>query len=731
MAQLTVPKAPKEYATRYMNLLGVDFLSDHTEVDRRRSPDMVNMISDFGGNPVKRDGYRRVGTRVSSMVVVDNVVYGIFLRSSSMEVDIIELEDGELSKKETHIFAHDVGEVHQAFASQKNIYIITSNCLVCYDTIDKTFKFVGIGDGMMSTGDVGESAPIFEDNVPDTVITLNPDGTGGVVLDDKNIFSIYQRFSYVGDGETTEFTIPNYKKIGNWVKAEVKDENGDWQEATVTLGESSEATGMTLDGTDTMTSNIVDPVVTFETAPDAPAVTGEDSVRITFAPYSMDEAETDVYKGFYNEAAVNLLSNNISTFQDGRLFIAEKYKVYYSDTSDPFTISDLAWFDVDSEVVCFTRSSNYLVIITKDNGRNTIFLADETTRTVDSTTGTTETYFAIKPSNAGIGAVAPKCIATLSDEPIFLSSTGLFGIQTNWQSEKYVINRSSRIDKRLCRESNLSSAVSAAFNDYYYLAINGHMYILDARHRESDKAGNKPLEAYYFEGLPVIDDMYVVNDRMYFTDEAYTYTWNDDFEGIVRYYDNAVHKTVDWVSYQVGESSVDAPTGEWLEVMPEVPEGMFLWYLLQYSDYTTDVMCEEQVGTISNGDKIWIGTPVRCRWCSTFDDDGAPQKLKTLMKKGTMITVVPHFKSGCEITLIKDGNAYEYLGSFDFDLNTFEYIDFTRFTFESNAAALDAFTKKKIKKYKRLQIRVENNKAEPFGLTQITKTYTFGNYAKR
>jgi hypothetical protein len=714
-----------------MALLGVDFLSDQTEVDARRSPDMVNMISDFGGNPVKRDGYRRVGERVSSIVVVDNVIYGIYVGSSSMEVDIIELENGELVKKEEHVFAHDVGKVNQAFASQKNIYIVTANCLVCYDTIEKTFKSVGIGEGMMSVEDVGESAPAFEDNIPDTVITLNPDGTGGVVLDDKNIFSIYQRYSYVGNGTSTEFTIPNYKKIGNWVKAEVMNEDGDWEEVTVTLGESSEVTGRTLDGTDTMTSNVVDPVVTFSEAPAAPAVTGEDSVRITFAPYSMDEVETDVYKGFYNEAIVNLLSNDVGTFQDGRLFIAEKYKVYYSNTSDPFTISDLAWFDVDSEVICFTRSSNYLVVITKNNDRNTIFLADETSRVVDSTAGTTETYFAIKPSNAGIGGIATKGIATLSDEPIFLSTTGLFGIQTNWQSEKYVINRSSRVDKKLCREPNLQNAVSAAFNGYYYLAINGHMYILDSRHRESDRSGNKPMEAYYFEGMPDIDSMYVVDDRMYFTDEDGTYTWNDDLDGVERYYDNAVYKTVAWVSYQVGESAVDAPTGEWQVAEPEVPEGMYLWYLLQYDDYTTEVLCQEEVGTISNGDRICHGTPVRCRWCSTFDDDGAPQRLKTLMKKGTMISVVPHFRSGCEITLIKDGNTYEYLGSFDFDLNTFEYIDFTRFSFESNSVALDAFTKKKIKKYKRLQIRVENNKAEPFGLTQITKTYTLGNFAKR
>ena len=35
MAQLTVPEAPREYATHYHELLGVDYQADQTEVDRR------------------------------------------------------------------------------------------------------------------------------------------------------------------------------------------------------------------------------------------------------------------------------------------------------------------------------------------------------------------------------------------------------------------------------------------------------------------------------------------------------------------------------------------------------------------------------------------------------------------------------------------------------------------------------------------------------------------------
>ena len=727
MAQLTVPEAPREYATHYHELLGVDYQADQTEVDRRRSPDMVNMISDFGGNPVKRDGFRKVGQGYSAITTVDSVTYGVYASEVALSVTKLELTGYEFTESDTQTYIGNVGKINTAFAYQQKLYITAEYSLICFDTIEKTFTVAGTGANMMSSGVVGESAPIYDSNIPDTVIGLKPDGTGGTVLDDKNLMSIYQRVNYQGDNTATAYKIPNYTKIGNWVKAEVKDANGDWQVVTATLGTPTTETGKTLDGTGTMTSNIVDPTVTFATAPSTPTVAGEDNVRITFVPFSMDEVETNVKKGFYNETFKELLASKAATFQSSRLFVANKYRVYYSEVSDPFDISDLSWFDVDSEVIGFTRSNSYLAILAKDNGRSTIYLASEATRTVDSQNGTTESYFSVKESNAGIGAIAPKCIATLSDEPMFLSKTGLFGILTNWQSEKYAVNRSSRINRKLCKEPNLETAVGIAYNDYFYLAVNGRMYVLDSRHKESDRAGNKPLEAYYFEGLPAIESMYVVNDKMYFADEESTYTWNDDLPDTERFYDNAYLKEVSLVQYQTSDSQAEEPTGEWLDEKPTPQEGEFLWYKVLFDDVSTEITLEE----FEVGDKRLTGEAVCARWCSAFDDDGSPQKLKTLMKKGSMLTLVPHYKSGCEITLVKDGDLFQYLGSFDSSLQSFENISFAEFTFNANAVAADIFTKKKIKKYKRLQIQIENNKAEPFGLTQITKTYTIGNYAKR
>ena len=58
MAQMTIPAAPQLRTTSYSELRGVDFSQDPSLVDRKRSPYAVNLISDDGGNPVKRLGWR-------------------------------------------------------------------------------------------------------------------------------------------------------------------------------------------------------------------------------------------------------------------------------------------------------------------------------------------------------------------------------------------------------------------------------------------------------------------------------------------------------------------------------------------------------------------------------------------------------------------------------------------------------------------------------------------------
>ena len=673
---------------------------------------MVNMISDLGGNPVKRDGYRRVANAYAGLVTAQSKPFGVRKDSTGVVVVPISIGSGsseiieDAQKAVTVPSSIQFGDIKAVFGYQQYVFVMFDNGAVKVDTTkynastpSDAYEVTGLDDGMMSVGALGSTAPVCEEIIPRSIIGLNPnaEGTAGTVLYGKNLMSIYQTYSYAGDGTTKTFKIPLYSKMGAWAKVEQMDANGNWIETSAfTLGTASNVTGVTLDGESTASFSVVDSTITFTTAPPKPSSTiaGEDNVRITVAPFNMaDEMEvngTTAKKGFYNENFKRLFDSNAHFFYDARLFLAVVEKTYYSEVNNPFLIPDNYWFDVDNEVVAYQRMSSNLVVITRDTGKNTIFLASAVSDT--ATLGENMTVsFSVKPTNAGVGAITGNVGGVLNDEPMFLSSTGLYGMLTNWSSEKYAVNRSGRVNRRLCKEPNLEEAVGCAFNGYYYLAVNSHIYILDGRHKDSTRSGETSYECYYFENVPTIREMFVVDNKMFFTDDTNTYTWNSDLPEKLRYYDNLV----------------------------------------------------------LNGDGEYVsGNPVHGWWASVFDDDGAPQILKTLKKKGSMAVMTPYAHTGAYVTLIKNGDEFQELGYQNTSIFSFEDVDFgyghegepeyvpsamdeARFIFSSNTVAYDRFTKKKIKKYKRLQIIVGNDRAEPFALTKVVKTYDMGNYAKR
>jgi hypothetical protein len=340
---------------------------------------------------------------------------------------------------------------------------------------------------------------------------------------------------------------------------------------------------------------------------------------------------------------------------DARLFVSNGARTYYSRASEPFKIDDNFYFDVDNDIVLFNKASSNLIIITEDTGNNTIYLASGE---YDSTLGMTA--YQIRASNSAVGSIAPKVGGVFNDEPLFLSSRGVFGITTNYFSEKYATMRSGKINRHLTAMAELKNSVGRAYNGYYYLAVGTEMYVLDGRHKDASKNGDNSYECYYFEGMPNITQLAVIDNVLLMSDGEHTYRFNGDLQGTVQYLDNA-----------------------------ELYDG------------------------------VWSGEAVKAKWTSLLDDDGAPQYYKTLQKKGTMVTVAPPMQTSCQVTIIKDAHDHIYVGRFSGE------------TFALSDSVLDGFTKKKVKKYKRLQFVVENNEAEPFGIISLVKSYILGNFAKR
>lgn len=141
-----------------------------------------------------------------------------------------------------------------------------------------------------------------------------------------------------------------------------------------------------------------------------------------------------------------------------------------------------------------------------------------------------------------------------------------------------------------------------------------------------------------------------------------------------------------------------------------------LWFGTANGDLCRFKTAEEDKNEAFNDN----GDPIPCKWTTVLDNDGLTQYFKNLQKKGNLITVQPMDvtlgNTSVEVYVKADDNEPLYIGSFA--------------GFETKVPQ-EIYLRKKIKKYKRLQIIVENNMLnESFGVSEIVKMYTIGNYSK-
>lgn len=109
---------------------------------------------------------------------------------------------------------------------------------------------------------------------------------------------------------------------------------------------------------------------------------------------------------------------------------------------------------------------------------------------------------------------------------------------------------------------------------------------------------------------------------------------------------------------------------------------------------------------------------VEAVWSTIADDDGSIQFYKNLSKKGTLISLLPEEGTTARVYLKKDEEDEMLIT----EANPIE---------AGTRLPPSVYTKKKVKKYKRLQIIIEDRSDAPFGLNKIVKSYTLGNYAKK
>ena len=737
MAQQSIPASPTYRYSHYSGLMGIDLTSDVTQTPRNRAADILNMIPDIEtGNPRKREGWRKLYDFGSGTVILGS------RHIPEWNVDIIATNVG--------LFSHDSDEPDWELADLTEV-ISTED-----DTWDSV-AFIGFdSQGQYLVNIYNDFYALTYDNgtvsadtnavyVPTTVISRDPDGSNGYAYEAVNAFTMLRKISFLSNYTADDYDSTKTYEVGDlcvysddlykcttaittaeaWTAAhwtivsydfsfypaadqdnhvvleiigvEARDSNGEWQDVTTYT---PIVTGDTVDAYVDYNGDEVDSfsVTTGFTLSSryAPAVPGQDNIRVTIAETSPEPNSSDIYPGMANPIVTSILKNNVAarygmSSMDREFYSAQLGRVYYTDADNFGYLPDNNYIQlqVDAPIVGFHRKNTYLVAITGSSAEFTVFMIAGATTTIThrvyNENGVAEsetedfTYFIAKTAIAGTGAISRKSFATLVDDALFLSHRGVYGITSNTvTSETVVANRSELINPRMVDEPDMDQAVATVWQGMYLLSFptRGHVYVLDSRNTHKNNGVSYGYECYYL-------------DNIYATDFL-SYNGNLFFGDI---------------------------TGHWCRFNTDI------------SNYTA----YEDDGVVGDDGNVTGGDAIHALYATCLDCDSFPHYLKTLNKRGTAIEMMQLPASGAKLSYSKDGQGAIEISNVVFgDRFVWTLVDFEDFSFDSGAGIRTFYPKKKIKKYKYLQFILESTeKDQNFGLIAITKTYFIGNFAKR
>lgn len=507
-----VPDSPKLYTLKMESFKGVDFANNATQVQPYRSPNAENIISDLAGKPVKRTGYKTIAT-------FDGAINGIFhLVTNDTEKFLIhsgtklyewEKTDGVFSESGKEIYSDMNNSRSTAFQNDKKLYILDGKTYLVYGEYADSYKVQKVSD--VAT-------------VPNCYLGKKPDGTGGTKRHDINVLTKKRMYSYlVSDEATKEFHLTaddSTKLTSDSVTARVLDDDGTWSDK-------AETTDFTVDRDNG--------IITFKTAIPITPSTGVDNVEITFSVDSDD----------YTPDLINKCTIAIQYGYNGatdRVFVSGNPDAvnfhYWSDINDPcfFPALNYAYLGQDSSAIMgYSIVGDALAVHKEDNEQDqTIFLVRGS---YDEVNGYN---FAISGSVAGVGAISKYCFRQLGTEPMFLARQGVYSVTTQYlTAEKYAQSRSYYVNPKLTKETNLEEAVAIEYNGYYYLAVNGHVYVADSRQKTYEK--NAPqsefqYEWYYFTNIDA-RVWWKYDGKLYFGDfDGNVKQFKEDIESAVSRY---------------------------------------------------------------------------------------------------------------------------------------------------------------------------------------------------
>lgn len=665
-----IPASPKINVYQNENFLGCDFTSDASTVDDTKSPDCVNMTRLVPGKVRKRMGYYSIAN-------YGEQIYGVHKYTPT---DTVLVHAGNkiynLSKPMGKEWIDHAGNQLIDYASN-NIIFLTGNPsdTLVYPTSSSQPALAQRRSWSVELG--GKLVILDGSNL------FTYDGTTFKALDANSCYIPTFSISRSPDGkrstafEALNLINPAFKELFTVSSSEasVRDfqlsfRNLDATKVKAWVLNSSGTWVEKTEGTH-FSVNRSQGKITFSTAPGVTPVSGQDNVRIQ--AYRTVSGYADRIKGCRFGILFGVNGANDRLFVSGNKGkgthegVSYSYINYdwYSGEYDPTYFPDTGYskLGADSSAIMGYSIIGGYLATHKD--------IHEQYQPVIIREGdliNDQPTFLVINSLQGAGAVSPWCFQYLEEEPLFLSNLGIYAITAqDITGEKYAQNRSYYLDGKLLNEEGLENAFAFTFRDFYILCVNKVCYVLD---------GLQPIRTD--KSMPYATRQYV------------GYYWTNINANCMFEMDgNLCFGSADGNIYM-------------FYVNKDKPES--------YSDATQD------------GERI----PISCKWETADITERLFYKykkyrylaLKCMPSKASSVTIESQ-RNGLWETTKEDITSLRF---FDFGS-----LDFSRFSFDSDATAKIISAKVRLRKIDKARFRFTNSKLnESLGLENFAVEYTQG-----
>ena len=511
MARWSLPASPAPRKINMEIFKGNDFTNEPANVKPYRSPYAVNMMRESVGKVRKRPGYSVDKTYPAKI----NGVHYYWYK-----------ESGVLKRKRV---------VH----SGNKLYLDPLTVLYtgCNDALSAS-RQIGdkliIFDGLKALSVTDDATPVVTLEsiayTPTILIARKPTG-GGITLDPINLIGKRRTERFAGEADTLDYQLSATEIDAATVEVKKLNSSGGFDTLT-------EETNFTVDRTAGK--------VTFNTAPGASPVTGEDNVYITYSKTVTGYADR------INKCDI-LTLYGVGGARD-RIFAAGNSDYpnqdYYCQQNDPTYFGDL-WYSQlgqsDSRIMGYSIINNTLATH-KDYSEDRTNVIIRTGTLIDG-----KAAFTIVNAFQGTGAVSKHAFGILETEPLFLTKEGIFAVTpSDVLGERYAQNRSYFLNGKLLNETSLENAYATVWNQMYVLSVNGNLYILDGLQysgEQNDPFSRRQYEGYYWTGIAA-RIIFEEDGKLYFgTSDGNIFAFATDYDDMGSYVDNGITAiTAQWLT---------------------------------------------------------------------------------------------------------------------------------------------------------------------------------------